>query len=77
MTKRIKLLLPTMLAIGALAAPVAQGASTKECTEEGTPHKNWTTDVTQTSACNSASDNKQSAQTVNNPGGNQPAGQQP
>ena len=77
MTRKVKLLLPAALVIGALAAPGAQGASTKTCTEEGTPHKNFTTTNTQTSACNSASDNKSSPLSVSNAGGNQPPGQQP
>jgi hypothetical protein len=77
MSRRIKFLLPVALAIGALAAPAAQGASTKTCTETGTPHKNFTTTNTQTSACNSNSDVNSSPQTVTNAGGNAPAGQQP
>jgi hypothetical protein len=77
MKSRIKLAVPVVLAIGALAVPAAQGASTKTCTEEGTPHKNWSATNTQTSACNSASDNKSSPVSVTNPGGNEPAGQQP
>jgi hypothetical protein len=77
MSKRIKLFLAAALAIGAVAAPVAQGASTKTCTETGTPHKNFTTTFTQTSACNSSSDVNQSPQTATNNGGNAPAGQQP
>jgi hypothetical protein len=72
-----RVIIPAAFAIAALAAPAANGASSKTCTESGTPHQNWETTVTQTSACNSSSDNKQSPQTVTNPGGNQPAGQQP
>ena len=77
MTRRIRLFLPVALAIGALAVPAAQGASTKTCTESGTPHKNFTTTNTQTSACNSNSDVNESPQTATNKGGNTPAGQQP
>jgi hypothetical protein len=67
-----------MLAVGALAAPsIAGGASTKTCTEEGTPHKNFTTEFSQTPACNSNSEVNKSAETATNKGGNQPAGQQP
>jgi hypothetical protein len=77
MARRIRFLLPVVLAIGALAAPAAQGASTKTCTTTGTPHKNFTTTNTQTSACNSNSDVNSSPQTVTNSGGNTPAGQQP
>ena len=43
MTSRIKAVVPVAFAIAALAAPVANGASTKTCTETGTPHKNFTT----------------------------------
>ena len=77
MTRRIKLFLPAVLAAAALAAPVANGASTKTCTETGTPHKNFTTTNTQTSACQSSSDNKSSPLSVTNQGGNEPGGQQP
>ena len=77
MTRRIKLFLPAVLAAAALAAPVAQGASTKTCTETGTPHKNFTTTNTQTSACNSNSDVNSSPVSVTNNGGNEPGGQQP
>jgi hypothetical protein len=77
MTRRIKLLLPAALATAALAAPVAHGDSTKTCTETGTPHNNFTTTNTQTSSCNSSSDNKSSPVSVTNKGGNQPGGQQP
>jgi hypothetical protein len=77
MSKRMRMFVPVVLAIGAVAVPSAQGASTKTCTESGTPHKNFTTTNTQTSACNSASDNKSSPLTVTNKGGNDPAGQQP
>ena len=75
---RKKALVPAMLAAGVLALPaVAGGASTKTCTEEGTPHKNFTTTSTQTPACNSNSNVNESPQSVTNKGGNQPAGQQP
>jgi hypothetical protein len=77
MSKRIKLFLPVVLAIGAVAVPSAQGASTKTCTETGTPHKNFTSTNTQTSACNSNSDVNSSPVSVSNKGGNEPAGQQP
>jgi hypothetical protein len=78
MSRRIKVLIPTVLTIGALAAPMgAQGASTKTCTESGTPHKNFTTTNTQTSACNSNSDVNSSPLTATNSGGNAPPGQQP
>jgi hypothetical protein len=61
-----------------LAIPsVAGGASTKTCTEEGTPHKNFTTEFTQTPACNSNSNVNESPKTATNNGGNQPPGQQP
>jgi hypothetical protein len=73
--------LAVVLAASALGiaafAPAANGASTKTCTESGTPHKNFTTTNTQTSACNSASDNKSSPLTATNAGGNNPPGQQP
>jgi hypothetical protein len=65
------------MVLGALAAPVAHADSTKTCTETGTPHKNFTTTNTQTSACNSNSDVNSSPQTVTNAGGNTPGGQQP
>jgi len=69
--------LPVVFAIGAVAVPSAQGASAKTCTESGTPHKNFTTTNTQTSACNSNSDVNSSPLTATNKGGNEPAGQQP
>jgi hypothetical protein len=72
------LALPSALAAGALALPsVAGAASTKTCTEEGTPHKNFTTTSTQTSACVSNSEVNKSPETSTNKGGNAPAGQQP
>ena len=76
--KRATMLVPAVLAAGALAVPtMATGASTKTCTQSGRPHKNFTTTYTQTSACNSNSDVNQSPQTATNGGGNQPPGQQP
>jgi hypothetical protein len=77
MSRRIKLLVPTALAIAAFAAPAANGASTKTCTETGTPHKNFTTTNTQTSACNSNASVNESPLTATNAGGNTPPGQQP
>ena len=77
MTGRIKAIVPVAFAIAALAAPSANGASTKTCTETGTPHKNFTTTNTQTSACNSNSDVNGSPLTATNAGGNTPPGQQP
>jgi hypothetical protein len=77
MSRRLKALVPVAFAVAALAATPANGASTKTCTESGTPHKNFTTTNTQTSACNSSSDVNSSPQTVTNGGGNTPAGQQP
>ena len=78
MARRIKLVVTAALAAAALAVPaVAGGASTKTCTEEGTPHKNFTTTSTQTSACNSNSNVNESPQSATNRGGNEPAGQQP
>jgi hypothetical protein len=75
---RKKAIVPAMLAAGVLALPaVAGGASTKTCTEEGTPHKNFTTTSTQTPACNSNSNVNETPQSVANKGGNEPAGQQP
>ena len=78
MARRIRVVIPALLAASALAVPgVAGGASTKTCTEEGTPHKNFTTTNTQTSACNSNSSVNESPQSVANKGGNEPGGQQP
>jgi hypothetical protein len=78
MARRIRFALPAVLAVGALAMPaVAGGASTKTCTEEGSPHKNFTTTFTQTSACTSNSEVNKSPETATNNGGNAPAGQQP
>jgi hypothetical protein len=75
---RKKAIVPAMLVSGILALPaVAGGASTKTCTEEGTPHKNFTTTSTQTPACNSNSNVNESPQSATNKGGNEPAGQQP
>jgi hypothetical protein len=78
MVRRIRFMAPALLAAGVLAVPaVAGGASTKTCTEEGTPHKNFTTTSTQTPACNSNSNVNESPQSVANKGGNEPGGQQP
>jgi hypothetical protein len=78
MARRRRMIVPALLAAGVLAVPaVAGGASTKTCTEEGTPHKNFTTTSTQTPACNSNSNVNESPQSATNKGGNQPAGQQP
>jgi hypothetical protein len=72
------LVLPAALTAAALAVPSTVGAaSTKTCTEEGSPHKNFTTTFTQTSACPSNSEVNKSPETASNKGGNQPAGQQP
>jgi hypothetical protein len=78
MARKIKLMVPALLVAGALTAPsIAGGASTKTCTEEGTPHKNFTSTNTQTSACNSNSSVNESPVSAANKGGNEPAGQQP
>jgi hypothetical protein len=78
MARRMKGLVPAALIAAALAVPaVAGGASTKTCTEAESPHKNFTTTYTQTSACNSQANVNESPQTATNKGGNQPAGQQP
>jgi hypothetical protein len=78
MSKKPRIVVAAIVATTALALPSLSGAaSTKTCTETGTPHKNFTTTNTQTSACNSNSDVNSSPQTVSNPAGNQPAGQQP
>jgi hypothetical protein len=78
MVRRTKVLMSALLAVGALSLPaVATGASTKTCTEEGTPHKNFTTTSTQTPACNSNSNVNETPQSVTNKGGNEPGGQQP
>jgi hypothetical protein len=69
----------SVLALGA-AALVGSGAfadSTKTCTQSDSPHNNWSTTYTQTSACPSSSSVNQSDQTATNGGGNTPAGQQP
>jgi hypothetical protein len=76
-TKMKLLALPALIAAAAVVAPAAQGASTKTCTTSGTPHKNFTTTNTQTSACNSNSDTGTSPLTATNSGGNAPPGQQP
>jgi hypothetical protein len=74
----MRLALPAALAAGVLAVPaLAGGASTKTRTEEGSPHKNFTTTFTQTSACSSNSEVNKSPETATNKGGNTPAGQQP
>ena len=75
-SRRIKVLLPTAVAIAGLAAPVAQGASTKHCTTTGSPHNNSTQSYSQTPSCNSNSDVNQTDTTTSNPGGNTPKGQQ-
>ncbi len=78
MSRRLKLAIPTVFAIGALIAPaVATGAATKTCEEEGRPHKNFTTEFSQKSACESASKQGEEELKVSNKGGNEPAGQQP
>ena len=76
MRKRMRVLLPTAVAIAGLAAPVAHGASTKTCTTTDSPHNNWTQTNTQTSSCNSNSDTGYVNTGTNNPAGHQPAGQQ-
>jgi hypothetical protein len=78
MASRMKLMAPALLATAVFAVPAGAGAaSTKTCTEEGTPHKNFTTTSTQTPACNSNSNVNESPQSVANKGGNEPGGQQP
>lgn len=78
MRRSIRTIVPAALGVAALAAPsIAGGASTKQCTEEGSPHKNFTTSYSQTSACNSNAEVNKSPETVTNKGGNEPAGQQP
>jgi hypothetical protein len=78
MISKPRIAVAAIVATGALALPSLGGAaSTKTCTESGTPHKNFTTTFTQTSACNSNATVNQSPQTATNGGGNQPPGQQP
>ena len=67
--------LATALALGALAAPVVQADSIKTCTEEGTPKPKWETTGEQKGSCHSSHPLEE--QTVTNPGGHQPGGQQP
>jgi hypothetical protein len=76
MSKRIRVLLPIAVAIAGLAAPVAQGASTKDCTTTGSPHNNWTQTYSQTPSCTSNSNVNQTDTTTYNPGGHAPSGQQ-
>jgi hypothetical protein len=76
MTRRIKVLLPTAVAIAGLAAPVAQGASTKDCTTSGSPHNNWSQSYSQTPSCTSNSDVNRTDTTTYNPAGKTPSGQQ-
>ena len=78
MSHKPRIAVAALVAAGALAVPSLSGAdSTKTCTTSDSPHNNWTSTNTQTSSCNSASDNKSSPVSATNPGGNQPAGQQP
>jgi hypothetical protein len=78
MARRTRRAVPALVAAGVLMGSTgAMGASTKTCTEEGTPHKNFTTTSTQTPACNSNSNVNESPQSVTNKGGNEPGGQQP
>lgn len=78
MSRRLKIAIPTVFAVAALAVPaIATGASTKTCEEEGRPHKNFTTEFSQKSACPSASKQGEEELKVSNQGGNEPPGQQP
>lgn len=78
MARRAKSMLFALLATGALLVPsAAVGASAKTCEEEGVPHKKFTTTYTQKSACPSSSEVGKTAEKATNPGGNEPAGQQP
>ena len=76
MGRKVKVIVPVLLAMGAVAVPSANGASTKTCIEEG-KNKNWTETVEQRSACPSASNNNEETVAVTNGGGHQPGGQQP
>jgi hypothetical protein len=67
--------LAAALAIGVLAAPAVQADPIKDCTVAGEPKANWSTDGTQKGSCQSSHPLENVA--VNNPGGNQPKGQQP
>jgi hypothetical protein len=67
--------LAAALAIGVLAAPAVQADSIKDCVEEGTPKPNWSTEGTQKGSCNSS--HPREDETVLNPGGKPPKGQQP
>jgi hypothetical protein len=70
--------LAVSVTVGALAMPaLASADKVKTCTTSGTPHKNFTTTNTQTSACNSNSDTGTQDVSVQNPAGHQPGGQQP
>jgi hypothetical protein len=69
-------ILAAALAVGSLAAaPALQADPIKDCVEQGTPKPNWSTEGTQKGSCNSS--HPREDQTVTNPGGNQPGGQQP
>jgi hypothetical protein len=67
--------LAASLAIGVLAAPAVQADPIKDCVTEGEPKANWSTTGTQKGSCQSSHEREDVA--VNNPGGNQPKGQQP
>lgn len=76
MKRRIALLLPAALVIAALAAPSAQGARTKSCSEP-TGRDHFILSFTQTPSCKSNSDVNRDDETVTNRGGGTPPGQQP
>jgi hypothetical protein len=61
--------------IAALGVSAGQTASVKTCTEPDEPKSGWTTTGSQKGSCNSSHELQE--ETVSNPGGNQPRGQQP
>jgi hypothetical protein len=61
-------------AIAALGVPAAQSGS-KTCTTADDPRSGWSTSGSQKGSCNSSHELEE--ETVSNPGGGQPPGQQP
>jgi hypothetical protein len=62
-------------AIAALGIPAGQADSIKTCTTPDEPKSGWTTEGSQKGSCNSS--HERTDETVTNPGGGTPPGQQP
>jgi hypothetical protein len=74
-SRKVVAALAAALAIGVLAAPAVQADPIKTCTTQDSPKPKWETTGEQMGSCQSSHPLEE--QTVTNPGGNQPGGQQP